>query len=216
MARGVGYLSCSAIEWFEGEMMMWDKRYSSEHYVYGLTPNEFLEQNFRLIPKGPVLCLAEGEGRNAVFLAKMGYTVTAVDTSSVGLDKARRLAADNHVEVELICEDLGAFDFGAGKWSGIVSIFCHLPELVRKVVHKKVVMGLKRNGVLLLESYTPEQLQYGTGGPPREDLLVSKRQLKLELVDLHFNHLEELERSVEEGTLHTGVGAVVQAIAMKK
>ena len=105
---------------------MWDERYSSEAYAYGKNPNQFLEENYKVIPKGKVLSLAEGEGRNAVFLAKQGYIVTAVDSSQIGLEKARKLAEENEVSIELINADLADFDLGDHEWDGIVSIFCPL------------------------------------------------------------------------------------------
>src|SRR3712207_895765 len=143
---------------------MWDERYSTEEYAYGTKPNQFLEENVSQIPKGRVLTLAEGEGRNAVFLAKQGYSVTAVDGSLVGLNKARKLAEENAVVVELIHADLADYDLGENRWDGIVSIFCPLPASLRKQLYKKVEVGLKPNGVFLLEAYTPEQLKYGKIG----------------------------------------------------
>jgi SAM-dependent methyltransferase len=195
---------------------MWDERYSAEEYAYGTQPNEFLEENVNQIPKGDVLSLAEGEGRNAVFLAKQGYSVTAVDASLVGLNKARKLAEENGVVVEFIHADLADYDLGENKWDGIVSIFCPLPSSLRKQLYKKVEAGLKRNGVFLLEAYTPDQLKHGTGGGNSADVMQSKESLSLELAGLKFRHLRELEREVIEGTYHTGIGAVVQAIATKE
>jgi SAM-dependent methyltransferase len=192
---------------------MWDERYSAEEYAYGTNPNNFLEANVSSIPKGKVLSLAEGEGRNAVFLAKQGYSVTAVDSSLVGLNKARKLAEENGVIVEFIHTDLAEYDLGEKKWDGIVSIFCPLPSSIRKQLHKKVEAALKRNGVFLLEAYTPAQLKYGTGGGNSVDVMQSKESLSLELPGLKFKHLIELERDVVEGIYHTGIGAVVQAIA---
>jgi SAM-dependent methyltransferase len=195
---------------------MWDERYSAEGYAYGTTPNQFLEENVNCIPKGKILSLAEGEGRNAIFLAKQGYSVTAVDASLVGLNKARKLAKENEVVVEFVHADLAAYDLGENKWDGIVSIFCPLPSSLRKDLHKKVIVGLKRNGVFLLEAYTPDQLKHGTGGGNSVDLMQSEESLSLELAGLKFKHLIELERNVIEGLYHTGVGAVVQAIASKE
>jgi SAM-dependent methyltransferase len=192
---------------------MWDERYTAEEYAYGTNPNKFLEANLSSIPKGKVLSLAEGEGRNAVFLAKQGYSVTAVDSSLVGLNKARKLAEENGVIVEFIHTDLAEYDLGENKWDGIVSIFCPLPSSIRKQLHKKVEAALKRNGVFLLEAYTPAQLKYGTGGGNSVDVMQSKESLSLELAGLKFKHLIELERDVVEGIYHTGIGAVVQAIA---
>ena len=195
---------------------MWDERYSVEEYAYGTNPNKFLEANVNSIPKGKLLSLAEGEGRNAVFLAKQGYSVTAVDAALVGLNKARKLAEENGVVVEFIHADLADYDLGENKWDGIISIFCPLPSSIRKQLHKKVKAGLKRNGVFLLEAYTPDQLRHGTGGGNSVDVMQSEESLRLELTGLKFMHLVELERDVIEGTYHTGVGAVVQAIATKE
>ena len=195
---------------------MWDERYSAEEYEYGTTPNEFLVEKVSYIPKGKVLSLAEGEGRNAVFLAKQGYAVTAVDGSLVGLNKARKLAEKHDVVVEFIHADLADYDLGENKWDGIVSIFCPLPSYLRKELYKKVIAGLKQNGVFLLEAYTPDQLKHGTGGGNSVDVMQTKESLRLELGSLQFKHLIELERDVTEGVFHTGIGSVVQAIATKE
>lgn len=195
---------------------MWDERYSAEGYAYGTKPNDFLKANFQSIPKGKVLSLAEGEGRNAVFLAKQGYSVTAVDASLAGLNKAGKLAEENGVAVEFIHADLADFDLGVNQWDGIVSIFCPLPSTIRKQLYKKVEAGLKQNGIFLLEAYTPDQLRHGTGGGNSVDLMQTKESLKAELPGLKFQHLVELEREVIEGIYHTGMGAVVQAIAAKE
>ena|ERR1051325_488066 len=195
---------------------MWDERYSAEEYAYGKTPNSFLADNYHVIPKGNVLSLAEGEGRNAVFLAKQGYAVTAVDASQVGLQKAKRLAEENGVSIELVQADLTVFDLGENRWDGILSIFFPLPSALRKELHKRVVAGLKPNGVFLVEAYTPDQLKHGTGGGSSADTMQTKESLSLELEGLKFKHLIELERDVVEGIYHTGLGAVVQAIAVKE
>lgn len=195
---------------------MWDERYSVEEYAYGTKPNNFLEEHFNCIPKGQVLSLAEGEGQNAVFLAKQGYSVTAVDASLVGLNKARKLAEENGVAVEFIHADLADYDLGKNKWDGIISIFSPLPSSIRKQLHEKVEAGLKQGGVFLLEAYTPDQLKHGTGGGNSVDVMQSKESLTLELAGLKFKHLIELERDVVEGSYHTGIGAVVQAIASKE
>ncbi|GHD57127.1 class I SAM-dependent methyltransferase [Jeongeupia chitinilytica] len=194
---------------------MWDERYSTDDYAYGTAPNTFLADNVGALPKGRVLSLAEGEGRNAVFLATQGYVVTAVDASRVGLEKAGRLASANGVDMERVHADLAAFELGDTYWDGIVSIFCPLPSQLRKALHRKVVGALKPGGVLLLEAYTPAQLQHGTGGGSSADTMVTAAMLRDELAGLDFRILRELEREVIEGRYHTGLGAVVQAIAVK-
>ncbi|WP_240695142.1 class I SAM-dependent methyltransferase [Corallincola luteus] len=192
--------------------MMWDQEYATEQYVYGKLPNDFLKERYQAIPMGRVLLLAEGEGRNAVFLAKQGYAATAVDISSVGLEKAKKLAEQSAVDIELICEDLATFELGESQWDGIVSIYCHLPPALRQDLYKRIERALKPNGVFLLEGYRPAQLAYKTGGPPVAEMMIAKETLVKELPNLTFSHLEELEREVVEGINHHGVGAVVQAI----
>jgi SAM-dependent methyltransferase len=195
---------------------MWDKRYSTKEYAYGTEPNHFLQQSINSIPKGKVLSLAEGEGRNAVFLAKHGYTVTAVDSSIEGIKKGIALAKQHNVEVEFVHSDVLKYDIGEDCWDGIISIFFPLKSSERKVLYKNVVNGLKNNGVLLLEAYTPQQLKFGTGGGKSVEVMQSKQSLLDECEGLDFTHLMEVERSVVEGIYHTGMGAVVQAIAKKK
>jgi 2-polyprenyl-3-methyl-5-hydroxy-6-metoxy-1,4-benzoquinol methylase len=194
---------------------MWDGRYSSEDYVYGTAPNDFLVSVADQIPKGRVLSLAEGEGRNAVYLAGLGHKVLAVDSSAVGLSKAQRLAKERNVDIETWVADLADFAIAAEGWDAIVSIFCHLPSGIRSSVHHKVVAGLRPGGVLVLEAYTPTQLKFKTGGPPTADMMMTLDSLRTELAGLRFIHARELERDVIEGKLHTGRGAVVQVVAVK-
>lgn len=195
--------------------MIWDERYDVEEYIYGIEPNDFLREMCQKIPKGRVLCLADGEGRNSVFLAEQGYEVTAVDASSVGIEKGRRLAAQRGVEVESIHADLGEFEIEPGSWQGIVSIFAHIPPEARQRIHRQVVEGLVPGGVLVLEAYTPKQLEFGTGGPKVPELTMDLERLTPELEGLEFKLAQEFERDVVEGQFHTGRGAVVQVMAVK-
>jgi SAM-dependent methyltransferase len=198
---------------------MWDQRYSEAGFAYGTEPNDFLEAEYSRIPKGGrVLCLAEGEGRNAVFLARLGYTVTAVDQSSVGLEKARKLAQDHGVEIETIVADLNDFDPGVEQWDGIVSIWAHVPEALRHKLHKQVVAALKNNGVFILEAYTVRHIDMeGVGGPPPEhtDFFMSLDTLYKELEGLEMVHAVEIDRMISEGNYHVGESAVVQVVARK-
>lgn len=194
---------------------MWDERYQGEDFVYGTAPNDFLRSQVGQLPAGRILCLAEGEGRNAVFLAEQGFTVTAVDQSSVGLAKAERLAAERGARIETVVADLADFDIQRESWDGIVSIFAHMPPPVRRHVHREVVRGLKPGGAFLLEAYRPEQLQYNTGGPPVVEMMMDLEGLRAELTGLHFEYAEETVRDIHEGALHHGQGAVVQLRARK-
>jgi SAM-dependent methyltransferase len=195
---------------------MWDERYNRDEYVYGTEPNDFLEEMAGRLPEGGrVLCLCEGEGRNAVWLAKRGFRVTGIDASAVGLSKAARLAAEQGVTIETIHADLADAELGKECWDGVVSIFCHLPPDLRRKVHQRAVLALKPGGVFLLEAYTPGQLELGTGGPSRAEMMMDLVGLSDELAGLQIEHGVELERDVTEGRLHAGTGAVVQFIARK-
>ncbi len=194
---------------------MWDERYAGDDYAYGTGPNDFLVDQAVCIAPGPVLCLAEGEGRNAVWLAEQGHAVTAVDSSCVGLAKAQRLATERGVRIETLCSDLAQYEIVPGVWSVIVSIFAHVPPDLRRLVHRRVVDGLRPGGVLILEAYTPEQLRFGTGGPPVAEMNMDLASLEAELAGLNFELARELERDVFEGQYHFGRGHVVQLVARK-
>ena len=191
----------------------WDDRYAADDYVYGQDPNEFVAEMAMHIPDGPVLCLAEGEGRNAVYIAKSGHRVPAVDQSSMGLNKALRLAEANGAVIDTIHADLEAYQIMPGAWAGIVATFAHLPPPLRRKVHAAVVQGLKPGGVFILEAYTPAQLALGTGGPKVPELLMTLDNLREELSGLEFIVAREIERDVTEGNFHQGRGAVVQIVA---
>lgn len=194
---------------------MWDERYDIEDYFYGRMPNDFLVSVTSHIPQGKVLCLAEGEGRNSVFLARSGYQVTGIDSSQAGIRKARQLAEQNEVSVEYLCKDLTAYEIEPNTWEGIVSIFCHFPPELRRQIHARAVDGLKSGGAFILESYSPAQLSFGTGGPKNASLLPDLPSLRKELEGLELIVSREIERVVMEGTGHSGLSAVVQVVGIK-
>lgn len=195
---------------------MWDERFSAPEYVYGTAPNDFLAQAASSIPGGPVLSIGDGEGRNGVFLAERGHAVTSVDASAVGLAKARRLAAERGVTIDTVEADLAVYAIAPAKYSGIVSVFCHLPRALRQRVHAQVVTGLAPGGVFVLEAYTPAQLALGTGGPKDPEMLPTLDDLRAELTGLTFEHALECERDIQEGVLHSGRSAVVQVVARRR
>lgn len=199
-------------------MNLWDQRYSDPDYVYGRDPNDFLRQWGLQIPKGRVLCLADGEGRNGVWLAEQGYEVVAVDQSAVGLAKAARLAQERGVRVQTVQANLKDFLIEPQSWQGVVSIFCHLPRPLWDQVHQAAVHGLVPGGIFLLEAYSPEQLRLqpitNSGGPKDPHLLVSLDQLH-NLQGITWQIAETKERTLQEGKLHQGLAAVIQGLGVK-
>jgi SAM-dependent methyltransferase len=198
-------------------MNMWDERYREPGFAYGTEPNDFLRQQAPLWFKvgQAVLSLAEGEGRNAVWLAQQGLRVTGVDGSKVGLAKAQALAAERGVSIHTVCADLTDWDPGEAVWDGVVSIWAHLPSAPRRKLFGRVVRSLKPGGVLVLEHYHPRQLLLNSGGPKEADRLADLAALQDELKGLEWLVARELERQIHEGALHQGLSAVVQLVGKK-
>ena len=196
---------------------MWNERYSTKEYVYGTQPNRWLEERAgSILEGGRVLCLADGEGRNGVWLAEQGFEVTSVDLSEVGLEKARELAGERGVEIETVCADLAEWDLG-GPWDAIVSVWAHMPSADREKLHRRVVNALASGGVLILEAYRPDQLNApGRGGPPDADKMMTVEALAAELKGLEFRALENATYEVDEGQHHQGESHVVRAEAIKR
>lgn len=193
----------------------WDERYGEDGYAFGTEPNDFLVEARRHLPPGMVLCIGDGEGRNSVHLAEMGYDVTSIDTSSVGLAKAIGLAMERDVTITTKLADLADYEPVPSSATGIVSIFCHLPSAVRAAAYPRLVEALEPGGVWVMEAYTPAQIGRGTGGPGDADLLLTAAQVADELAVLDTVLLEEVERDVLEGRYHSGVASVVRFVGRK-
>jgi SAM-dependent methyltransferase len=161
------------------------------------------------------VCLADGEGRNAVGLAKRGWITSSVDFSVYGVNKARQLATEQSVDIDAQVGDLETYDIALNTYDLIVSIFAHTSLDIRKRIHRQVVDALKPGGVFILEAYTPAQIPNNTGGPKDPSSMPTAEQLRDELNGLTFEHIQELDREVMEGPGHTGMASVVQVIARK-
>ena len=190
----------------------WNKRYTTNEYLYGTEANTFLAENAHLL-HGPVLSLSEGEGRNAVFIASRGLRVVGVDCSEVGLEKAKSLATSRGVVIETEVADLADYQPKERHFGSVVSISAHLPSSVREKLYPLIEKSLKPNGVVLLEAYSETQLKRGTGGPKDIDMLMSVEKLRKEFPNLTPILIREIEREVSEGEGHTGIASVVQYIA---
>lgn len=199
----------------EESVGMWNERYAGSEFVYGTEPNTFLAEHVSLLT-GPVLSLAEGEGRNAVFMASRGLSVLGVDSSDIGLAKAQRLAADRGVTIRTEVADLASYHPPENTFGAVVSIFAHLPSVLRQRLYPLVERSLKPGGLVLLEAYTPAQIARQTGGPKDADRLLTCADLRQAFPNLVPILLHEIERDVVEGSYHTGQASVVQFIARKK
>ena len=194
----------------------WNEKYANTDYAYGTEPNEFLASAVTKLKRGETLSLAEGEGRNAVWLAQQGFTVSSIEQSEKGVAKTLRLALQRGVIVMAERGELENFNIQPNSWDLVVSIYAHTPQELRRKLHRQVVAGLKPGGVFILEAYTPAQIPNNTGGPKDASLMPTAELLRSELHGLVFDHLEEVERDVVEGSLHTGTAHVVQLVAHRE
>mgnify|MGYP002636505826 FL=1 len=194
---------------------MWNQRYGGDGFAYGTEPNLFLAENSKLLT-GPILSLAEGEGRNAVFLASLGLDVLGVDGSEVGLAKAHKLAETKGVAIKTEVADLTTYEPPANFYGSVVSIFAHLPSEIRRRLYPLVEQSLKPGGIILLEAYSKSQLSQDTGGPKDPDMLMTVVDIQKEFPNCEVILCHEIEREVVEGEFHTGLASVVQFIGKKK
>lgn len=199
------------------ERAQWDERFKGEDYWFGIEPNAFLAaQRHRLKPGLKALTVADGEGRNGVWLASQGLTVTSVDLSPEGVAKAKRLAARQGVAIETICADIETWDWGAPRFDVVVGIFIQFaPPPFRELVFRRMVDVLNPGGLLLLEGYRPEQLAFGTGGPREVENLYTADLLRAAFVDLDILELAEYDAELHEGTRHHGMSALIDLVARK-
>lgn len=193
----------------------WNSRYGEPGFAYGQQPNDFLREQAASLTPGEALCLAEGEGRNAVHLAQLGHRVLAQDLSPVGLAKAEALARSRGVTIETSRGDLAAFHPAPLSVDLVVAIWMHLPPRLRAQVLARAVAALRPGGHLILEGYTPRQLELGTGGPPQLELLWEAETLRGELAGLELLLFQEHRRWIEEGPYHHGDSAVLQILGRK-
>ncbi|MBU0560225.1 MAG: class I SAM-dependent methyltransferase [Bacteroidetes bacterium] len=193
----------------------WDERYAQSEYVYGTEPNEFVKESLKDINTGRILFLGEGEGRNAVYAATLGWKVDAVDYSSSGKAKAESLAKQHAVEINYMLSDLADFSPEKESYDAIVLVYIHLPIELREKVHSKVIQSLKRGGVIILEAFEKEQIKNTSGGPKNIDLLYSLEDVFTDFQDLDVKVFSKEKVVLREGALHEGNADVVRYLGVK-
>ena len=195
---------------------MWEERYAADEYAYGENPNDFFKACLDRLPTpGRLLLPAEGEGRNAVYAARRGWKVDAFDFSPAGREKALRLAERHGVHINYEVADYETARMEPEAYDAVALIFAHKHETIRRPVHRKLVSALKRGGHLFLEAYSKEQLAYGTGGPPNEQLLYALEDLREDFSALDIVELEKVETEIHEGRYHTGLASVLRLVARR-
>jgi 2-polyprenyl-3-methyl-5-hydroxy-6-metoxy-1,4-benzoquinol methylase len=194
---------------------MWNERYQQDNYQYGINPNDFMAEQIRQMPAGRILFPGAGEGRDAVFAAKLGWEVHAFDLSEQGQAKALKLASQEKTRIHFKVTDASLVKFPIASFEVIALTYFHLPIEIRLPFYANCVSWLKPGGKILIEGFSKKQLGLNSGGPKNIDWLFSAKELENEFPRLKIILNEEKQRILDEGPLHQGLAEVVQFIAQK-
>ncbi len=199
----------------------WNDRYRNEEFAYGVQPNNYLKEQLAKLPVGKILFPAEGEGRNAVYAASLGWTVSAFDISVEGRNKAARLAEANHVTIDYHVGDVQTLQYSPEQFDVVAFIYAHFPADVKSVYHKTLDHYLRKGGVVIFEAFSKRHLAYiaaneKVGGPKDIGMLFSVDEIKSDFANYEIRVLEEREIELQEGLFHNGKGSVIRFVGQKK
>ncbi|MEQ1588316.1 MAG: class I SAM-dependent methyltransferase [Cyclobacteriaceae bacterium] len=199
----------------------WNDRYSKEEFAYGINPNNFLKEQVEKVMAGTILFPAEGEGRNAVFAARLGWEVSAFDISVEGKKKALQLAEANNVTIDYQVGELQSLNYNPEQFDVIALIYAHFPAASKSVYHKTLDRYLRRGGLVIFEAFSKRHLEYiakneKVGGPKDEAMLFSMDELKTDFANYEIIELVEKEIELSEGLFHNGKGSVIRFVGRKK
>ncbi len=193
----------------------WNKRFGKKEYAYGEKPNRFFKQELEKLTPGKILLPAEGEGRNAVFAAKLGWQVTAFDPSEEGKNKAERLAEKHQVKIEYVIADNEQIDLPKESFDCVGFIFVQTNRRKRTEYHQKIASFLKPGGILILEGFSKKQINKASGGPRSIDMLFSEEELQHDFATFTTLEITEANVSLSEGRFHQGIASVIRVVGVK-
>jgi ubiquinone/menaquinone biosynthesis C-methylase UbiE len=194
---------------------LWDERYGAPDYAFGTEPNHFFKLQIDQIKPGKILMVAEGEGRNAVYAASKGWEVYAFDSSAEGRKKAMELAENKAVKIEYSLSDVEEVKYNENYFDAIGFIYIHLPEDRRKYLYNRMLNYLKPGGLLILECFSKDQLNYQSGGPKDVSMLLSEADLEKDFEGMEIIALKREVTFLQEGSYHQGEASVVRCMARK-
>lgn len=194
---------------------IWNERYKTEEYVYGHEPNQFFKSELLKLKPGKILFPADGEGRNSVYAATLGWKSFAFDISEQGKEKAIKLANLHKVCIDYQVVSFDKMSYEESFFDCIALLFAHQPSKSRTIYHQKLLTYLKPGGTIILEAFSKEQIQYNTGGPKDIDLLFSKPELEIEFHGLSSYDITLDTISLDEGLLHRGLSSVIRMVGTK-
>lgn len=199
----------------------WNERYNTDEFAYGIEPNNYLKKQLEKLNIGTILFPAEGEGRNAVFAARLGWTVSAFDISAEGKNKALRLAETNNVTIGYQVGQLESLNYDSEQFDAIALIYAHFPADIKSQYHKTLHKYLRQGGFIIFEAFSKRHIDYiskneKVGGPKDIDMLFSMDELKSDFADYEIIELAEEEIELSEGLFHNGKGSVIRFVGRKK
>lgn len=199
----------------------WNDRYSKEEFAYGEQPNNYLKEQLLRLDPGKILFPAEGEGRNAVFAAKLGWTVSAFDISVEGKNKALRLAEMNKVQIDYQVGELQALSYHTEQFDAMALIYAHFPANIKSSCHRALDVCVRKGGIVVFEAFSKRHLDYlalneKVGGPKEIEMLFSTDELRSDFFNYEVIELEEREIELNEGLFHNGKGSVIRFVGRKK
>jgi 2-polyprenyl-3-methyl-5-hydroxy-6-metoxy-1,4-benzoquinol methylase len=199
----------------------WNERYSTDEFAYGEQPNNYLKEQLEKLNPGTILFPAEGEGRNAVFTARLGWTVSAFDISIEGKNKALQLAEANDVTIDYQVGELQTLDYTPEQFDTIALIYAHFPGDIKSSYHKTLSTFLRKGGLIIFEAFSKKHIEYNSknekiGGPKELDMLFSIDEIKSDFPDYEIIELIEKEIELNEGLFHNGKGSVIRFVGRKK
>lgn len=199
----------------------WDDRYSKDEFAYGKHPNNYLKEQLEKLEVGSILFPAEGEGRNAVFAATLGWSVSAFDISAEGRNKALQLQASKNVSIDYRVGELGTLKYDNNQFDAIALIYAHFPADIKSHYHKTFDKYLKKGGTVIFEAFSKKHLDYNSanekiGGPKDINMLFSIEELKSDFANYEIVELAEREIELNEGLFHNGQGSVIRFVGRKK
>ena len=203
---------------FEDATQFWNERFNKAEFIFGKEPNDYLvEQTLKYLkPCQKVLCIADGEGRNGVWLAKQGMQVIGFDASDIALAKAKQFAKENQVKVEYTFSDTDSFAWQANTYDAVIGIFIQFADpAMRERIFKQTYETLKPGGIFILQGYTPKQLEYKTGGPSLIEHLYTEELIRDLAKEFQVLELVSYEKELSEGPRHTGMSAILGLVAKK-
>jgi SAM-dependent methyltransferase len=206
-----------AVDKWANPQKMWDERFAQADPIYGEQPNAYLRaQAPRFTPGCKILVPGDGYGRNGLWLAKQGFQVTTVDLSPVGVARARKSAQLASLTMTIEETDLATWSWPVSEFDAVASIFLHLPPDIRLQIHARMLGALKRDALLIIEAFTPAQLQHSSGGPKQLELLYTREILHKDFTGAEELELQEVEVDLDEGRMHRGRAAVVHGVFRKQ